>query len=364
MEQHADLIPLFIRQFEMCQVRTDEMVVVLSDTRSREDYITSACAAVRALGATVIEVKMPGIGWRSSTVTRGIGGAVPTLVQPSATLDSIVRLLQDADLVIDLLHERMTHLPIRKAILAAGTRIQTISEPPEVLERLMCTDELRADVLAMYERFANASTLRLISPSGTDVEYRFHDARPALYNYGVADAPGRWENWPTALVTRYPEPGTANGVAVIARGDIMFPLRRYASDDVRMTVEDGYVREVEGGHDADLVVEFLNSWENRECWAASHLSVGLHPAAWWHALEFFDRSEILGMDGRCARGCFLFTTGPDSVDNRYVEAHMDYSLRNCTVLLDGQAVVEEGHVVLPGSPIPSGARTSAQPVTR
>jgi 2,5-dihydroxypyridine 5,6-dioxygenase len=294
---------------------------------------------------------MPILGWKLPTVTRGIGGAVPTLVRPSPTLDAIVRLLCDADFVVDLLHERMTHLPIRKEILAAGTRIQTISEPPEMLERMMCTDEIRAEVMAMYERFASAGTLRLLSASGTDVEYSFSDERPALYNYGVADAPGRWENWPTALVTRYPEPGRANGTAVIARGDIIFPLRRYASEDIRMEVEDGFVKSIDGGYEADLIADFLNSWENPNAWAASHLSVGMHPHAWWHGMEFYDRSEILGMDGRSSRGCFLFTTGPDvtgsaPTSNRYVEAHMDYSLRKCTVLLDGKPVVQDGEIVL------------------
>jgi 2,5-dihydroxypyridine 5,6-dioxygenase len=105
-----------------------------------------------------------------------------------------------------------------------------------------------------------------------------------------------------------------------------------------------------------LICEFLGSWGNPEGWAASHLSVGLHPAAWWHGMEFYDRSEILGMDGRSARGCFLFTTGPDSTGpaDRYVEAHMDYSLRNCTVLLDDKPVVEDGKIALepaPASPV-------------
>ena len=43
-------------------------------------------------------------------------------------------------------------------------------------------------------------------------------------------------------------------------------------------------------------------------------------------------------------GNFLFSTGANKFANRFTLGHFDLPMRNCTVLLDGKAVVDKGRL--------------------
>ena len=73
--------------------------------------------------------------------------------------------------------------------------------------------------------------------------------------------------------------------------------------------------------------------------------VGVHRAAQWNALSFYDKRETMGMDARCFHGGFLVSTGPNRFTGRYVDAHLDIPMRECTVSLDEDVVLETGTLV-------------------
>ena len=56
------------------------------------------------------------------------------------------------------------------------------------------------------------------------------------------------------------------------------------------------------------------------------------------------------MDARAVNGNFLFSLGPNNEagGSRTTACHIDIPLRNCTVALDGVAVVRDGRVVEDG----------------
>jgi 2,5-dihydroxypyridine 5,6-dioxygenase len=131
---------------------------------------------------------------------------------------------------------------------------------------------------------------------------------------------------------------------VLAPGDIVFPLKRYVETPVRLTIENGYIIEVAGQTDAELIRGYLDSWKDPEVYACSHIGFGLHPRAQWSALAFYEKDDVLGMDGRSFIGNFLFSTGPNRYVDRHVEAHLDIPMRNCTVRLDDQPFIENGRM--------------------
>jgi 2,5-dihydroxypyridine 5,6-dioxygenase len=53
------------------------------------------------------------------------------------------------------------------------------------------------------------------------------------------------------------------------------------------------------------------------------------------------------MDARAFEGNFLFSLGPNNEagGKRTTACHIDIPLRNCTVMLDGEVVVDKGKVV-------------------
>ncbi len=53
---HAKLAMLFRKEFELCNVRKGETVVLLSDLGARRDYVAAAFAAAEEFGADAYEM--------------------------------------------------------------------------------------------------------------------------------------------------------------------------------------------------------------------------------------------------------------------------------------------------------------------
>ncbi|MQA92045.1 MAG: 2,5-dihydroxypyridine 5,6-dioxygenase [Gemmatimonas sp.] len=341
MDKAAELIDLFKREFELCRVHDGEVVAVLSEPATRPEYITASTGAATVLGAAVFEVRVPARGWSVHTNVRGIVASVPALMHPSQRLDAIREALIRCDFVVDLIPETILHVDLRPELTRSGTRILTIVEPPDALERMFPSQELKHDVEAVALRLVGGRQAQITSPAGTDLTYEFGDT-PIGVQYGFADQPGRWDHWPSALVAHYPRDRGVNGTLVLDTGDILCHQKTYVAEPVVISVTNGYIKEVQGGLEARQIAGYLSSWDEPEVFAMSHIGIGVHPRAQWSATAFHDKGETIGMDARCYRGNFLASTGPNRWTGRIVEAHLDLALRGCTVTLDGDLLVEEG----------------------
>jgi 2,5-dihydroxypyridine 5,6-dioxygenase len=337
----ADLIPLFKQEFELCKVEEGEVVGLLTDPTTWPEYIEAASGAAQALGASAFEVKVPSLGWDVPTPVRGMGASVPVLAHESPLLEAVRAALAKSTFVVDLVRETIIHAPLRDELRNAGARILTIMEPPDVLERMVPTPEITERVKAITDRIANAHELKATSDAGTEVVYGLTPKTP-LMQYGYAEVAGRWDHWPSALAVAYPVDGTAQGTVVLQPGDILFPFKQYVQSEVTLTLEDGYITSLEGGQDALLIKDYLDSWSEPEVFAASHIGFGMHPRAQWSALPFFEKDEMIGMDGRCFLGNFLFSTGPNRFTGRLVEAHLDIPMRGCSVSIDDEQLIDRG----------------------
>jgi 2,5-dihydroxypyridine 5,6-dioxygenase len=59
----------------------------------------------------------------------------------------------------------------------------------------------------------------------------------------------------------------------------------------------------------------------------------------------YDQRDLNGTEIRAYAGNFLFSTGANEFAKRFTRGHFDLPVRNCTITLDGQPVVEEGRLV-------------------
>jgi 2,5-dihydroxypyridine 5,6-dioxygenase len=110
---------------------------------------------------------------------------------------------------------------------------------------------------------------------------------------------------------------------------------------------DGYVREINGGFDAEFLRDYMETFKDPEVYALSHIGWGLQPRAQWTTLGLYDKGETIGMDARSFYGNFLFSTGPNTEagGTRDTPCHIDIPLRNCSVSLDGEAMTVDGKVI-------------------
>jgi 2,5-dihydroxypyridine 5,6-dioxygenase len=346
----ARLAELFRKEFALCRVKEGETLVVLSDLGSRVQYTEAAFAAARELGANIYEMRV-------AESPRWTHVGVPTVGAAKGS----VAALKAADMIVAL------HVPIfsqwQREVRASGTRLLVVREHPDDLEQCLSPPGLKEAVLHAAERYRKARRLRVTSEAGTDLTAALGDY-PINKQYGIADEPGHFDNWCSGLLHTFPNEGSANGRVVVRPGDIVIlPYSHYVRDEIRLEIRDGFIRRIEGGMEAELMKQWLDehkaSPDDLDGYAVSHLGWGLHPNARWdNMLLYGDEPERGATHARSFPGNFLFSTGPNSEGGgkRTTRGHYDVPMRNCSVYLDDEIVVDRGRLADPRMIVPRALR--------
>ena len=335
----AKLAMLYKRQFELCRVKPGETICCVSDLGTRREYIEASFAAADALGADIYEMcvnSMP--SWTK------VG--VPTVGKCKGTLEAAKR----ADLIV------IFHVPLfakwLKDVMNEGVRVLMIIDGPDDLDVLMSPKGLKEAMLYAEKKYQKTREVRVISDAGTDLTYRCGDY-PVMTQWGYADEPGRFDHWGGGHIHTFPNEGSANGTVVFQPGDIVIlPYCRYVQDPVRLKIENGFITKIEGGLDAKLMLDWLtdnaDGPNDRDPFAVSHLGWGMNPQARWYGLGLYgENPERHRAAARTFPGNFLFSTGPNSQGGgkRTTRGHYDVPMRDCTVMLDNQVIIEKGRLV-------------------
>ena len=253
-----------------------------------------------------------------------------------------VEALKRADMVVDLIF--LLFSDEQMAIQAAGARVLTAVEPAPLLARLMPTRELRERVEIAGEVLRGAKTMRITNRHGTDVTYRI-GVYPTVEEYGYTDKPGRWDHWPAAFVFTGGADDGVDGQIVLAPGDVLLPFNTYVREPVTYTIEKGFIQDIRGGLDAELIKSYMAAFKDPRGMGMSHVGWGLDHRAQWHGLTQFPGG--MGMELRSFHGNVMFSTGPNNElgGPNDTACHLDIPMRNCSLFLDGEPVVLDGVVV-------------------
>jgi 2,5-dihydroxypyridine 5,6-dioxygenase len=337
----ARLASLYRREFELCKVARGETIAVVSDLGTRREYVQAAFAAADELGADVYELCVNSIpSWTK------VG--VPTIGKCKGTLEAV----SAADMVV------IFHVPLftrwLKQVMEGGTRVLMIIDAPDDLEQLMSPPGLKEATKHADALYARTKKVRVTSEAGTDLTYE-RGQYPVMTQWGYADEPGHFDHWGGGHIHTFPNEGSANGTVVIQPGDIVIlPYCRYVVDPVRLEIREGHIRSIEGGLDAKLMRDWLDDGRkdanDRDPYAVSHLGWGMNPQALWYGLALNgDEPERSRAAARTFPGNFLFSTGPNTQGGgkRDTKGHYDVPMRDCTVELDGKAIIEKGKIVDP-----------------
>ena len=335
----GELAFLFKKQFQLCNVKQGETLIVLSDLGTRREYIESAFAAAKSLGANIYSMLVS----EQPSWTR-VG------VETVGACAGSVEALKAADMLIAM------HVPLftkwMKEVRAAGTRVLMVVDHPDNLRAQMSTHAVKQATLYSRDRIARAKSMRITNAAGTDLRVRTGEY-PSLCQYGFADEPGHFDHWGAGHCYTFPNEGSANGTVVIQPGDIIvLPYNRYVVDPIRIEVRDGFIRKIEGGLDARLMNHWLESnrrsGDDTDGHAISHLGWGTNPYARWDCIAIDgDDPEHSNGGTRGFAGNFLFSTGPNSQGggSRHTTGHYDVPMKDCTVYLDDEMVLKDGKFV-------------------
>jgi 2,5-dihydroxypyridine 5,6-dioxygenase len=342
--RHQELNPgrltgLFLKQFQMSKVSQGETMVLLSDMTSRPEYVEAAFAAADELGADAYEMRV-------NMVPSWTKVGVDTVGRTKGVKDALIA----ADIVVAL------HVPLftswLREVMSTGTRFLMIIDAPDDLELLLAPKGLKEAVKHAHERLAATKEIRVVSDAGTDFTYSCGDY-PVMSQWGFSDEPGHFDHWGVGHTHTFPNEGSANGTVVMAPGDIVIlPYCRYVQDQVRIEIRDGFIRKIDGGLDAKLMTDWLEdnkvSQDDLDPYAVSHLGWGLNPQARWYNIALYgDEPERSRAAARVFPGNFLFSTGPNTQGGgtRDTKGHYDVPMRDCTVILDNEVVIDKGRIV-------------------
>lgn len=334
------LIQAWNQVLKLSKVGKGQMVSILTSTNTHPQTLATAKIALAGMGAHMAQIDLPPVNAELSLSRDSLAylGTTPLTDNPAA-----IAALKASDLVLDLM--TLLFSPEQHEILKSGTKILLAVEPPEILARLVPTEEDRARVVKAAGILEGARTMRAVSDAGTDLVLPLGQY-PIVKEYGFVDEPGRWDHWPSGFILTWPNEGGAHGKIVLDRGDILLPMKSYVAQPIEMTVQNGFVTKIEGGLDADLLNEYMESFDDPDAYAMSHVGWGLQPRAYWSTLGLYDKEQTLGMDARAYEGNFLFSMGPNNEvgGSRATPCHIDIPLRQCTVSVDDRVVVRKGVV--------------------
>jgi len=336
-----DLISAWKEVLTLSKLEPGQIVTVLTSSSTHPQTLSTAMTAAALMGATVNRLDLPPVNAEKALSRDSLAylGTTPLTGNRAA-----IAALKESDLVLDLM--TLLFSPEQHDILSTGTKILLAVEPPEVLVRMVPSEDDRRRVSQAARLLEGKREMHITSDAGTDLRCPLGEF-PVIQEYGFVDQPGRWDHWPSGFVLTWPNERQTNGTLVIDRGDILLPMKCYAQEAIVVTVKDGFVTDIEGGLDAELLSDYMASFKDPEAYAMSHIGWGLQPRAQWSTLAMYDREATIGMDARAYEGNFLFSFGPNNEagGSRTTACHIDIPLRRCTVALDGTPVVKDGKVL-------------------
>jgi 2,5-dihydroxypyridine 5,6-dioxygenase len=334
-------VAAFAAQFQRCALTTGETVAVLSESTSRMALVETSRLAAQSLGGRVFDIVVPTPASRHPVPIRSTGAS-----QALAGNPAVIAALAGADFVIDCTVEGLLHSPELGQILAGGARVLMVSnEHPDTFDRVGWDDDLARRVELATKRLNAAASMHVSSAAGTDLHVQLSGAFTAG-STGLTNGPGSIAHWPGGLVVAFPAAGSVQGRVVLAPGDVNLTFNLYHRSPVTLTIEDDHIIDIAGdGPDADLFRSYLASFGDRASYATSHVGWGMNPLARWDAMAAHGFGDVWGTELRAFAGNFLYSTGANENAGRFTSGHFDLPMRNCTVTLDGVAVVVGGRLI-------------------
>lgn len=337
----TELVGLFRKELELCQVKEGEGVLVWCDSQTSPHQAAAFVAAAMELGAEAAQIVIP-------SVSPAVKAFTPQEELVSGGL--LVEVGKAADLIVDLVPGiGKSYSAIFPAALKAGTRILRVTDPVDILERMFPSMELKARVMASKKVLEEGRELRMSSDAGTDITFD-RTGRIAVAMYGFADEPGHWDYWTGAQVATTAIEDSAEGVLVINVGDILLPLSRYVSEPIRCEICGGRIKAIEGtGLEAFLLREWFESFQDPNAYVVSHIGWSLQDKADWTRLsqKWVPFGGLHDCESRYGVVQIAFGNNVSYVlqGQNSSRAHMDIDCRNCSFYVDGKLILENETII-------------------
>ncbi len=307
---------------EVMPVRPGESVVITGDTSSDSRVVSAVAQAVYARGAHPVVV------WYET--------------QPDAQMEPpapVAAALQAADVWFEFGVQYILYTEARKQATAAGCRHACYGgmDVEMMVRTIGRIDYPTMEELGRRLRGLSmaAEVVRITDPNGTDLVCPV-DPNPPTYLAGTGQ-PGAGYSQMLG--------GQASFAARVAeiQGTIVFDGAIWPPSElgplaapVRLTVEGGYVTQIEGGREAEVFARWLARFAHPEMYRIAHLSFGFNPGVRRITGRIVEDERVFG--------CLDIGIGPQSLG---APSHTDGIILRPSIVADGVEIEREGVYVHP-----------------
>lgn len=246
----------------------------------------------------------------------------------------IAEAMKRADAVLLPVSYSVTHTHAVKDAAAAGARLVALTE---FTEAMMVSGGIEADFSllkpvcqAVAGRFGAGARARITTPAGTDLSMEIA-GRPGNALYCIVE-PGQFSPVPNVEANVSPIEGTATG-RIVVDASIPYLGIGLIEQPIVVEVQDGFITEIQGGRQADVLRRDLESHGDRSSFNIAELGVGLNPKCRMIGIMLEDEGVL---------GSAHIGIGTNITLGGQVKApcHYDLLVWNPRIEVDGEVVIE------------------------
>jgi 2,5-dihydroxypyridine 5,6-dioxygenase len=339
---------LIEEMLKLSKVKEGERVLVVTTHEYDREDLRDYRIALDRLGTQSVHLVLP---------PRAKG---PRLTQPGTAL--FYDLMQQADFILfaysSCAGEKpllpSTHHKVVIEYLQQGKgRALHVQSPLKKVREMWPSDALFSRTLTGAKIMEEAEMIRIVSDSGTDLIMN-KKGRPAHTQYGVADVPGRWDNFAFGCVSSTPHEDSANGTLVLEPPGAISPLVRFIHDKAKLTIKNGYITNIEGGLEAKLLETWFAQQDDPESYGTSHVGWGTHKRAgvgsgggWLNLVSYFHNAYgtlLIAFGDSYHPSTSKYSGGGGE---RIASSHCDIGGLEVDFYLDDRLICSKGQIVDP-----------------
>jgi len=251
--------------------------------------------------------------------------------------EPIAEAMKKADIILAPTTQSLYHNHATLAARDAGARVIAMSGiTPEIIASPATRFDFQSFqpvVSKVAEVYKKAQTIKVTSPSGTDIEASIKGRRVNV-DGGLCHQSGQAIGMPIMEVNAAPIEDSTNGKIVI---DTSMSFLGILKENIFLTVEKGYITKIEGGEEARKMKEILESKNDPNVYLIAEIAIGLNPKA-----------EIKGVlaEDEGVLGTMHFGIGNNLTlgGKHKASLHMDVIINRPTMLLDDIVLTKDGEL--------------------
>ena len=307
---------------EVMPVNPGENVVISGDTSSDSRVVQATAEAVYALGAHPVVI------WYET--------------QPDAQMEPpapVAAALKAADVWFEFGVQYILYTDARREATAAGCRHACYGGMDvEMLVRTIgrVDQETMAELgRALRDLCMTGDVVHITDPYGTDLTCPI-DKNPPQYLPGTGQPGAGYSQMLGGQSGFSANVDEVNGVMVF--DGALWPPAEIGplSSPVKLTVENGYVTEIEGGPEAPIFERWMAHFDNRQMYRIAHFSFGFNPGVKRISGRIVEDERVFG--------CMDIGIGPQNLG---APSHTDGIILRPSLTVDGVEIEREGVYVHP-----------------